>query len=386
MYPLNPLFSVVIYLIAFLTGYILQKSYKLPHGNGRYECIDGMRGFLALGVFIHHSSAWGQSFLAGTWDLSVSNLYSQFGQTSVALFFMITSFLFVSKLFNSREKGFHWKNFFISRILRLAPMFYFSVVLVVIIVMYISHWQINVQLSDFFISLFHWSVFTIYKTADINGMGYASLVNGGVQWSLWYEWLFYFSLPLLSLAILKIRPTKIWPTIGYVVLGIVFIITLYKVREIHDYYIYCFIGGSMPVFLMRFTSFYKNIKEIYKSVVLLLCLILIVQFNTVNNIYCILLITLAFTLVATGTSVFGLLKHPTLKLLGEICYSTYLLHSILLFSVFYFGFGFEKMRLMKPLEYCLTIFSVTPALVVLSFLCYKYIEKPFIDIGKRLSR
>ncbi|MFY9308877.1 MAG: acyltransferase [Bacteroidia bacterium] len=381
MYPLDPLFAVVIYIIAFAVGYVLQKSYKLTQARGRYECIDGMRGFLALGVFIHHSGAWGQNFLAGTWDLSVSNLYNQFGQTSVALFFMITSFLFVSKLFDSQGKQFNWNSFFISRVFRLVPMFYFSIILIVVTVMYISNWKLNVSLADFFVSLFHWCFFTIYSTADVNGIGYASMVNGGVQWSLWYEWLFYFSLPLLSILILK----KI-PGIQYIVLSVVFIIIFFIARDIKAYHIYCFIGGAVPVLLLRFTSFHTKIKEVYKSILLLLCLILIVQFNTVDNIYCILLITLVFTLVAMGNSVFGILKHPVLKLLGEICYSTYLLHSILLFLVFHFGFSFEKMRLMKPLEYCIVIFSITPALVIFSFFCYKYVEKPFIDKGKKMIR
>ncbi|WP_264520453.1 hypothetical protein [Flavobacterium sp. N1994] len=47
MNPLNPIFSVIVYLIAIATGYLLNLKFKITNDNARYETIDGMRGFLA---------------------------------------------------------------------------------------------------------------------------------------------------------------------------------------------------------------------------------------------------------------------------------------------------------------------------------------------------
>lgn len=381
MNHLSPFFCIIIYIIAFGTAYLIKSNGNINTGKGRFESIDGFRGFLALGVFIHHSSAWGQYFFNGNWDLAKSNLYSQFGQVSVSFFFMITSFLFITKLLDSRTKGFDWKRFFIGRAYRLIPMYYVSVILVVIIVMYLDSWQVKIAGVDFITSIGHWLLFTIFKTTHINGAQYTSLINGGIQWSLWYEWLFYLSLPLLSIFILKVKPK-----VGYILMGVAFIIAFYTYRPILSYHIYSFMGGGIAAVVLRFTSFYEKINEVYKSIIILMCLFLIGQFNTTSNVYCILLITVVFTLVATGTSLFGILKNSTLKFLGEICYSTYLLHCILLYSVFFFGFSFDGMKQYTNLQYCLIVFSLVPALVAISFVSYKYIEKPFIDRGKRIVK
>ncbi len=383
MNPLNPFFAVIVYLIAFLTGFIIKSHHKINPPKGRHETIDGMRGFLALGVFIHHSSIWGQFFQTGSWlnCLSKSNLYAQFGQTTVSLFFMITSFLFISKLLNADEKGFNWRNFFISRIFRLVPMYFFSVWLIIISVMFMSEWQVTVGLTDFLKSIINWFLFTIYEVPDINNIAFTSIVNFGVQWSLYYEWLFYFSLPLISIVILKIKPK-----IGYIILSVIFIIVFYKIHGIVVYYIYSFIGGAIAAVLLKFTFLYKKIKDIYSSIIILGCLFLIIQFNTAYNIYCQVLITIIFILIALGATLFGLLKNSTLKFLGEISYSTYILHAILLFAVFRFGFGLDRMKHFTLLEYCLVIFSITPVVILISFLGFKYIEKPSMDKAKTIIR
>ena len=237
-------------------------------------------------------------------------------------------------------------------------MYYFSVLLIVIIIMYLSHWQLNVGLPEFLASIFNWCFFTINNTPLINNSASTTLVNSAVVWSLPYEWLFYFSLPLISIFILKIKPG-----IRYIILSVIFIIIFYKIHGLVEYYIYPFIGGAIAPFLLKFTSFYKKIKDTYASIIILICLILIGQFNTAYNIYCVLLITIVFTLIALGASLFGLLKNSTLKFLGEISYSTYLLHGILLFTIFNFGLDFDKIKLFTPLEYCLLIFSITPIFV-----------------------
>jgi len=378
MNSLNPLFSIIIYVIAFLTGYIIKSNYKIDSLNGRYETIDGMRGFLALGVFIHHSSIWHQYLQTGVWEAPKSNLYTQFGQTSVSLFFMITSFLFISKLLNSSEKGFNWRNFFISRIFRLIPMYYFSLCLIIISILFISHWQLNVGFPDFFKSIFSWCFFTIYATPYINNSEFTSYINAGVIQTLPYEWMFYFSLPLISIFILKIKPK-----IGYIILSIVFIIIFYKVHGIWEYYIYPFIGGAIAPILLKYNRSLK-INDTYASIIILICLFLIIEYSSAVSIFGILLITIVFTLIALGVSLFGLLKNSTLKFLGAISYSTYLLHGILLFTLYYFGFGFEKIKLLTPLEYCLVVFSITPTLILISFLGFKYIEKPNIDKAKTI--
>lgn len=380
MTPSNPLFALIIFVIAFITGYFIKAKYNINYSSGRYESIDGLRGFLALSVFIHHSNIWYLFLQMGIWDAPESNLYNQFGQTSVCLFFMITSFLFISKLLNSKTKRFDWIYFFVSRMNRLVPMYYFSLYVIIVIVMIISQWNINTELINYFTSIMHWSLFTIVQSPVINNSGFTHYINAGVVWSLPYEWLFYCSLPLASILILRS-----FPPIKYIVVSVVFIAVFYNFHGIVRYPMYSFIGGAIAPVLLKFTSLKKQMESIYGSVVVVICLFLIGSFHSANDTLCIVLITIVFTVIALGNSMFGLLKNSTLKLLGEICYSTYLLHGIVLFILFYFGFGLDKIKLLAPLEYCFVIFLITPVLVFISFLGFKYIEKPFMDKSKNLT-
>jgi hypothetical protein len=52
MHPLSPFFCIIIFFIAFATAFLLKKIYNIKAATGRYESIDGLRGFLAIGVFI----------------------------------------------------------------------------------------------------------------------------------------------------------------------------------------------------------------------------------------------------------------------------------------------------------------------------------------------
>lgn len=378
MNTLNPFFALIVFLIAYITAYLINLKYKLNNGTSRYENIDGLRGFLALGVFIHHSSIWFQYIQIGVWKLPKSNLYTHLGQTSVTFFFMITSFLFVSKLLNTGDKGFDWRAFFVSRIFRLTPMYYVSVFMIIVIAMIITNWQLKVGVLDFLYSILMWGTYTIFERVSINGFDFTSKINAGITWSLPLEWLFYFSLPLISIFILKIKPT-----IFYIVISLLFILCFFYLHGIEVNHISSFFFGAIAPYVIKYFPKFKTGNIAY-SFVILVCLILIGQFEKAN-IICKFLITIIFTLVALGNNFFGILKMETLKFLGEICYSTYLLHGIIIFAIIYFGIGTEEIKHYNSLKYCLLIFSITPIVVILSFLGYKFIEKPFMEKSKKFN-
>ena len=208
MSPLNPLYAVTIITIAYITGYLFNLNIKKNDPDNRFNTIDGLRGFLALGVFIHHSTIWHQYIKTGKWSLPDSNLYIHLGETSVTLFFMITSFLFVTKLIDTKETEFNWKQFFISRFFRLAPVYIFSILIITFLVMQISDWNLNVTIYAFVNSIIEWLTFTIIDRPYINNYEFTDKINAGVTWSLAYEWLFYFSLPIIYL-LMFYKKTKV---------------------------------------------------------------------------------------------------------------------------------------------------------------------------------
>ncbi|MFC5269155.1 acyltransferase family protein [Adhaeribacter terreus] len=380
--PLNPLFALIIFLLAFLTGFAINRTLKpaVTSQLSRYESIDGLRGLLGISVFIHHASIWHQYLQTGTWTLTKSNLFNHFGQTSVALFFMISAFLFTSKLLHAQKGTFNWPDFFISRFLRLVPLYYAALAVIIIFVMVLSNWQLNGSFSEWLVSVFRLAAFEIPGETVLNKHPLANLINAKITWTLRFEWLFYFSLPLIALFILKKKPSGF-----YLLFGTVFILIFYKYHGLKHYADYLsFAGGILVAFLVRHFPIRSKTDNIFGSLVILVSFLAIPQFKTPDELFCKMLIILIFLLIAAGNDLFGLLRNATLKFLGHVCYSTYLLHGILIFSVVYFGIGIESARTLEPSRFSVLIFAITPVLIVLSYLGFRFIEKPAIDLAKKI--
>ena len=380
----SPIFVVIICLIASLTAYIIQKIVKplLPTIASRNATIDGMRGLLALGVFIHHSNLWNQFLTDGLWEKSRSNIYYQFGNIRVAMFFMITSFLFISKLLDEREKDFDFKKFMLSRLYRLVPMYLFSLAIIFLLLFSVTKWQLNTSILEQLQSIFYWATFAAFKHPLINNYPLTNLCTGAL-WTMAYEWLFYFSMPLIALFIFKnTRPI-------YTLIGVVFILLFLRFHTFVVYYVYEFIGGGLIAYLMWKIKLFINqnskLKEIVSSGLLIACLLLFLRYDNARNLKCIFLLTIIFGLVAGGASLFGLFNIKQLHFIGKMSYSIYLLHSVMLFAVFYFGVGFEQAKTMSPTSFCIIIFCLTPILMTLSYLTYTFIEKPFMDKSKAIK-
>ena len=125
--------------MALATVFLVGLLIKQPASEGRYATIDGLRGYLAFFVFLHHGTIWYFYLRTGMWEAPPSNLYNQFGQSSVALFFMITGFLFWTKLLEAPHKPIDWGRLFVSRVLRLMPLYLCAMLLVLLTVAILSN-------------------------------------------------------------------------------------------------------------------------------------------------------------------------------------------------------------------------------------------------------
>lgn len=372
----NPLFAIAVYVIAFIIGFILKS--KKTENIDRFESIDGLRGVLAIGVFIHHASIWRVYGGSNSWQKPSSHLYSQLGDSTVYLFFMITSFLFISKLLTSNNQEFNWKQYFVSRFFRIAPMYYFSVITLLLLVMMQSNWEIVVDLKDFFISLIKWFFF-IFKPSLVNNFAETTTVNSGVTWSIAFECFFIFILPLIAVFILKVKPKAVLIVVS-VCFTVIFLV-MYKDQLL---LLLTFVLGAIPAIILQKFNWLKDrlAKNIYGIFVFLF---IYLSFITYWNypLISLLFLGVAFTFIALGNTFFGMLKNGSMKLLGDISYSIYLLHGIVLYVFFQYFYGFSNIKLLKPLNYWGIILAITPLLIIISYLGYRYIEKPFISLSKK---
>lgn len=372
-----------IILTAFLVAQVivmLQKKAVIT--VGRHSGIDGLRGFLAIGVFIHHTIIWRNYCLTGNWSAPSSHFYNQLGQTSVALFFMISGYLFVKKLIDSRETGLNWSRFFIGRIARLVPLYYFSLVIIVLTSLALNGWTLNTSFGEFIKDVAHWMGFTYLSRPTLNDMFEAQIVNAGVVWSLAFEWLFYFSLPIIGLFVLKVKPH-----ILFVLLGVGFVYLHYwSVGGFYYAQIYSFLGGAVVAVLKHYLGGKITSSHPVFGLLIIACFFGICQYHSADDIYCKLYITAVFGIVAFGNTFFGLLTTSAFHLLGTISFSVYLLHGVVLFYMFKFIVGMEFIKSLSDLNYLFFVLTIVPIVVFISFLTYNYIELPFINWNKRGRR
>lgn len=357
-------------LVAVATAFFLVKRFGAPPSEGRYASIDGLRGYLAFFVFLHHSCVWYFYLNTGRWEIPPSNLYTHFGQSSVALFFMITGFLFFSKLIDGRKKPIDWGKLFISRFLRLAPLYFFVVALLFTIVSYLSRGTANEPALKLAIEAVRWLGFTALGGPNLNGIENTSIILAGVTWTLPYEWFFYFSLPLLALTV------GVRPPLPYMALSGLSIIFL-AVKQPSIALLGAFFAGTVTSVLVLFEPFRKFSMGRVASLIILGCLAIAVGlYPSPYSFSPLFLLFVAFALVACGNNLFGLLLNPVSRTLGEMAYSIYLLHGITLFIVFNLILGMSESKELSPMIFWSIVVGVTPVLLLFSFSTFSFIERP----------
>lgn len=368
--PLSPFPPIVALLVATGTAFFLGNRFPPAPSVSRYASIDGLRGYLAVFVFLHHSCVWYFYLRTGRWEAPPSNLYVHFGQSSVALFFMITAFLFVSKLIDARNQGLDWTRLFISRALRLVPLYLFTMSLLMAIVAWLSKGKLNEPLSALLRNSFKWIGFTVLGDPDLNRVNHTSNIVAGVTWSLPYEWFFYFSLPLFSLLIGVRTP------IAYLALGLANVAALIA-WEPNGYDLASFLGGIFAAVLVRYEAFRSFSRSTSASALLIGSVAVAVTFfSSSQELVPLLLLSGAFAIVAGGNSLFGILTAVTSRALGETAYSIYLLHGMLLFFVFRVLVGTTTSSAWSPFFHWLVVVAVTPLLIALCFLTFRFVEHP----------
>ncbi len=349
-------------IIALLSVYIFNLFFKISTLEGRFVTIDGIRGFLAFGVFLHHSLAWFFYVKTKVWGGFSVNYYNHLGQGSVLLFFMITGFLFFNKILTSSTID--WQAFYLSRFLRIYPLYIvvFAVVFIVSLFMGNSHVFSFVNL----IAIFKWLIFA---SPSLNGFVDSKLVIAGVNWTLKYELFFYVFLPVLFFMLGKSKFFDIYLSLCvsaliFIAMGLKFI------------FLYPFICGCMAsvLYVKGFRLQSKFIKNTFSTICIFLMCVQLYFFATAYNIISILIYGVIFIFLVLGSDFYGLFSLKISRVFGELTYSIYLIHGIILFL----GFNFFIDKEVSLYNFWLLVYLMTVIVIFLSFLSFIYIERPCI--------
>jgi peptidoglycan/LPS O-acetylase OafA/YrhL len=380
----NPLIAMAAYLLAIATAALLLRtvpsiSRQLEHsGESRYAGIDGLRGYLAFGVFVHHAIITWIFLQTGVVDFPPSNFYSQLGQGSVALFFMITGFLFWDRLLTHGRKH-DWLAFAVSRLFRLYPLYLPLMLAVFVTVFYLQNWELKDPASQLIGQTLAWLTF---DRPDVNQYHQTGMLISNVTWTLSYEVFFYLALPLAAMVFIYRGD---WIS---TVLCLVGIYALYEVvgweHSLKKHFLASFLGGIAAAYWIRRPQWVAwSLSPLAGIIALLALTIAFTAFNRAFNLGALLLLSLFFVIVASGNTLFGTLRPRSIRWLGEISYSTYLLHGFVLWVMV------QRLPLLLHLDsreawVFLPLLAVCSCLlIIISSLTYLYIEKPGIDAGKK---
>ena len=326
------LFSVLVYAgivaCALWSARFFSRYFGVTAPEGRNGAIDGLRGFLALGVFALHHALWQDVFMGGRWDWGVflTHFEQQLGNVGVAFFFMITAFLFTRKVVFSPAVD--WGALYLGRIFRIYPLYLVVLVLMVLMAFALSG-EMRGGIKDLLRDLGQWLIF--YQV-PINDYGPTYQLVAGVVWTLGHEMVFYLCLP--GLALVSGRRVPLW-TLILPLLAVVYVWYFdVRLRPFSG-----FLFGVLAAFLVDLPQFRRLAAHPLADVALLLAIFVALFLPTVFWVFP---VGFAFSLIAAGTSLWGFLVRPTTRVLGEVTYSMYLLHGLMLAVLFHFVLGLER--------------------------------------------
>jgi peptidoglycan/LPS O-acetylase OafA/YrhL len=371
--------SLVSFAACLLAAEMLRKdrSFRfLDDRRARFETLDGIRGFLALAVLFHHFVIIYYWRVNGEWAGPPQQFYHNYGKVGVAIFFMITGFLFTSKLLGAKQK-INWYKLFEARIFRIVPLYIFALMLVTFVVFHNTGYRLDVSAPELAFDYLKWGLF---HGSSINDFGDTKTIIAHVDWTLRYEWLFYLSLPILSLVLLK---GGISSGSMMLILMIVLFLSPMTFLSFSTKYFLLFAVGAVFAHLVRCVPVSSEVvtSKAASTAGALLFLAAVFYPGTLSFIH-VAIISLFFALVAYGNSLFGLLRLKSAILLGEISYSIYLLHGFVLYLLFT-QFAVLDLAEWSPAQFSLLMPAVSIVVVLFSSLTYLAVEKPLMAYGRR---
>jgi peptidoglycan/LPS O-acetylase OafA/YrhL len=331
----------------------------------RFVALDGLRGLLAIGVFLHHAELTRHQIKTGVWGTD-SPFFEFLGRAGVACFFMITALLFWDKVLASDGK-LDLASLYRSRSRRIVPMYAFSFACLLVGVAWSSHFTIRVPLRDLVNSIGAWAAFGWCGFPNVNGVDRTRFIAAGVHWTLTYEWGFYLALPFLAVF------RKPLPFAGMLVATWFFLVHVDEKWAVN-----AFLVGMVVATALRLKPPAAMPALRHPALAAVALLFLGASFWAVHDTAfgeaSAVLMGCFFYIVASGNTLGGLLTSRPARVLGTVSYSLYLLQGLVLFA----GRSLVRLKGADPATIGLFETVCGLALTLVSFATYRWIEHPYL--------
>ena len=357
-------------------------DHKWHISSSRTSTIDGLRGYLAVGVFIHHGIIYYQYLTEGVWDNPPSSLYTQLGAMNVSLFFMITGYLFWGKIISSQGRP-GWLKLFIGRAFRIGPVYFLMTGLMLLIIAIATQFTLQEPLSKVLTELAPLLLFGIFEPGHvINGYHGPRGITAAVTWTLRYEWVFY--LLILPFSALFARNRKHHLIYAATTLLICFAYPVFKDGSGNHLLLAAFYIGMVCASLQDHQWAIKlSDRTLSVMTIIALWLVFFLPLPLDRTLQTALL-GLVFLSVVNGCSLFGMLTTQSAQRLGEISYGIYLLQGIVLFSFAQIP-DIRDIATATSTHYWMFLLLEAVTLISMAFGAYHFMEKPSIAFGRKVA-
>jgi peptidoglycan/LPS O-acetylase OafA/YrhL len=355
---------------------------KTSSSNIQIDALDGIRGLAIIFVLLSHFNNYDFRVIPGF-------SFSGIGKAGVYLFFVLSSFLltnsFLIKPVSDIKKVQTYKIFFIRRFFRIFPLF----TLILIISLFLSQ-------------VLHTS-FSSYQITLSNFFYHILLQQGNsVLWSIPVEFKYYFVLPLVVIIFYLLFKKRTVPAIAFSTVIILLTMIIFPPAGSLEndvsliYYLPIFLCGSLGALLHH--NFQKSLlkdkieMKIFCEGAAVISFLLVL--TTIPNMYSIIIGSnvsrtyfskyfLMYGIIWT-TFILGVLNgegklkalfsQKILRLIGICSFSIYLWHSLVM--------DFFMNILNQNRTYIIS-FIIVLAISAISIFSYIYIERPFLNYGKK---
>jgi peptidoglycan/LPS O-acetylase OafA/YrhL len=381
-YSIWPYFIILILLLVIANSTLMRSVGILSSSNtSRKNSIDGLRGFLAISVLFHHIAINHQLSTDGVWALPPSRFYANIGQIGVAMFFMITGFLFWIQMLQSAGNP-NFVKLYIGRIFRILPVYLVLAIFSLLVVAISTDWTLNVPLNQLSVEVIKFLAGGMFQNFTVNGYA-VSDISVGVTWTLPWEWAFYGSLIFTSFFA---RSKTVGILFPIVMLVIGYAIELIKPHNFPIAFMLLFLSGMSMASLSSIKLF--EVSETKKNFMsfgfIVLISIALFAFDGIYAALPVLVLSVAFALVVFGADCFGLFDATAAKRLGDVSYGIYLLQGPLLFVVFRPISAMVDANKSALLHWSIAAITAV-CLLVVATIVHIYIERPGIKFGRVFS-
>jgi peptidoglycan/LPS O-acetylase OafA/YrhL len=366
-----------------------------------FEALDGFRACLALWVYFGHlANASG-----------FSNRLLGLHPLGVDLFMVLSGFLMVHtwKQDLQQTKFFSQStlHFYLMRFFRIAPLYYLLLMICYafgpslammhdfVLKALPPPWAQSIAnfdpQTDWTFNSFRWFYLHIsFLFGLVPGMENSTPLP---DWSLSLEMQFYFIFPLLlilvrkipvlliavAVAVLAFYAPKLWG--NYLDPGI---LSHFGQPSFLPYRLNAFFAGMLAAFWLRQLASTETTNRFYKILFPLAACICILPLSKPVILGFLFFVAISFKKIPV---ISPLLSLKPLRFLGEISYSIYLCHVLIVYPIVYILIqapGFLELASIE--RFAISLLLTFPLVIFSSYILYRFVELPSIRFGKKISQ